>query len=425
MPKLSDRLAAARAAMTSDRAYRGTGVSGPRGPSRDQQRLGRRRFSAPQRGGSFSDVATGKRSGSPRATDFRTSGAFGRGIGNIANKFVPPIARMMKGVGDLASGAMRGSRLHKAYKDEYGDSRQWEKDKKRMVPSWGLKSGDAGYEGSDKQFYDKYMNLADMAQDNEKKQYYLDQAETAWRNKQTSDRLAAYTGFEDYLPSKYTGTGEGSRYTGSHRDAGQYVPGVEIMGDIITRLGGQGPGATTGRSVGAVGGPIPEDDSVSIDITEDLYGGYPGPEDDVLWGEPGTQSIRPKIKPKPDRWRNVPEHGIPGRPDLSPPDPFGGMYESPLTDEYWSEELIDATPQRPSHSKHIWRPRDTIGIESLGGGMNALPLGGMPTSISPDYGNPEYFEQYYPNITVEFGEEEETGYNPPWNTALGKRGFGG
>ena len=291
-----------------------------------------------------------------------------------------------------------------------------------------------------------------MAQDNEKKQYYLDQAETAWRNKQTSDRLAAYTGFEDYLPSKYTGTGEGSRYTGSHRDAGQYVPGVEIMGDIITRLGGQGPGATTGRSVGAVGGPIPEDDSVSIDITEDLYGGYPGPEDDVLWGEPGTQSIRPKIKPKPDRWRNVPEHGIPGRPDLSPPDPFGGMYESPLTDRLYGEPTnIGLASERALENRGYdisedlfegpWGDASSVALGKRGfanpGGTGYIgPIPNITVEfddevITPDYGNLDYFNQFIgsnfanPGGIANITDEEEQ-INPLWNQKAYKmRGFGG
>ena len=322
-----------------------------------------------------------------------------------------------------------------------------------MVPSWGLKSGDAGYEGSDKQFYDKYMNLADMAQDNEQKQFYLDQAETAWRNKQTSDRLAAYTGFEDYLPSKYTGTGEGSRYTGGHHDRGKYVPGVEIMGNIMERLGGQGPGTTTGQTIGAVGGPIPEDDSVSIDITEDLYGGYPGPEDDVLWGEPDGR-ITPKIKPKPDPWRNVPEPGIPGRPDLSPPDPFGGMYESPLTDRLYGEPTNIGLASEQALGNRGYGIADYADLfEGPWGDASALakskrgfanPGGTGYTGpdpkitvefddevITPDYGNLDYFNQFIgsnfanPGGRANITEEEEQ-INPLWNQkGYNMRGIGG
>ena len=64
-----------------------------------------------------------------------------------------------------------------------------------MMTGAGLKKGDPGYEDSDQAFYDKYMNLYERTGD----QAHKDTAETAWRNKQTSDRLAAYTtGFEDY-----------------------------------------------------------------------------------------------------------------------------------------------------------------------------------------------------------------------------------
>jgi hypothetical protein len=126
-------------------------------------------------------------------------------------------------VGDLAKGAMRGSRLHSSYKDaavEAGlskaqGSKAWERDKRSMMTGYGKEGnpmtgrGEPGYEDSDQAFYDKYMALADMAQDNEKAQEYRDTAETAWRNKQTSDRLAAASGFEGYMPDKYRQPGIG------------------------------------------------------------------------------------------------------------------------------------------------------------------------------------------------------------------------
>jgi len=93
------------------------------------------------------------------------------------------------------------------------------------------------------------------------------------------------------------------------------------------------------------------------DITSAISYGDPNPEGDILYGEPtgpGTDErvARGLSYAEPDMLDTL--YGEPT------PDPFGGMYESPLTDDFYNEQLIDKTPQRPSHSKHIFRPRDTI-----------------------------------------------------------------
>ena len=360
-----------RQAMTSDQAYRGTGVAKSRVPEglRANQRLGFRPISR-QPGIAAANVR-------PRDTG---------GIWNTAKakarQFVPPALEMMGRVGDLASGAMRGSRLHKAFKDKYGGSGEWKAAKASMMTGAGLKKGDPGYEDSDQAFYDKYMNLADMAQDNQKAQEYRDIAETAWRNKQTSDRLAAYTGFEDYLPSKYTGEGEGARYTGSHRKAGQFVPGVDIMRDIAARL--RGPDLP-GETIGAAGGPIPDPD---MDITSDLYGMYPGPEDDLLYGEPGTESFRPEIKEKP----------LPGE-----------FYEYP--DEKWGAPINYNTYRDEDYGAPLSGFRKSPGSfmfpGNLFGFLDKESYGPMPGAelpyemyedeeINPDMLDPAYWDQFTP-----------------------------
>ena len=150
-----------------------------------------------------------------------------------------PLPKVMKMAGDTISDAARGSRLMNKYQDlavQEGRSKasgfkDWENDKKSMMTA------------KDRAFYDKYMNLADMAQDSTKAQEYRDTAETAWRNKQTSDRLSAITQFEGYNPSKYTGEGEGSRYTGSHREAPDRVPGYDRIREVWGNLnmGGGSP----------------------------------------------------------------------------------------------------------------------------------------------------------------------------------------
>jgi len=196
---------------------------------------------------------------------------------------MPKIAGTIMGA---AKDAARGSRLYDYYKDSAvaaGETKaqgrkDYEADKKMMVPGWDLKRGDAGYEGSDKQFYDKYMDLYEMTGD----EAHKDTADTAWRNKQTSDRLAAFNRFEGYDPGKYSGLGEGSRYTGSHREAGEFVPGVGIMDDILDRYyQGQGPGTDTRANQNFVDvknameamsglGIAPKADEIWEGVTEDI-----------------------------------------------------------------------------------------------------------------------------------------------------------
>jgi len=417
-------LAAARAAMTNREAYRGTGASRPRrAPT----------YGGGQGRGGQGNIRRVSRQPGIAAANVRPRGG---GIWNTAkakaSKFVHPGLEMMGKVGDLAKSAMRGSRLHQSYQDELGRVKgheAWKDAKMKMMTD------------DDKDYYDKYMNLAAMAPDNEKKQYYLDQAETAWRNKQTSDRLSAITGFEDYDRSP-----DADKYFVEQTDyRGNPIPGMGRLKEVLQQWAPQEEGSIRTPHLDVL-------DETSIDITEDLYGGYPGPEDDVLWGEPGTQSIRPKIKPKPDRWRNVPEHGIPGRPDLSPPDPFGGMYESPLTDRLYGEPTnIGLASERALENRGYdisedlfegpWGDASSValgkrGFANPGGTGYKGPLPNITVEfddevITPDYGNPDYFNQFIgrdfanPGGRANITEEEEQ-INPLWNQRAYKmRGFGG
>ena len=183
-----------------------------------------------------------------------------------------PSMEILGKVGDLAQGALRGSRLHSDYKDravaaggtKAEGSNAWEADKRMMMTGYGKTGnpmtgeGEPGYKGSEQAFYDKYMNLADMAQDRERKQYYLDQAETAWRNKQTSDRLAAATGFEDYMPEKYTSYD----YPGRERMdevIGNFGPNVtDPSGNVWNPLPGSGRSLAEGRDAIASQMNIPD-----------------------------------------------------------------------------------------------------------------------------------------------------------------------
>ena len=125
-----------RREMTKNDAYRGTGGGSRRVPTYggDQGRGGQgnvRRFTAPQRGGSFSDAATGRRHGSPRATDFRTSGAFGRAVRDTAANLGQGIANTGRKIGrgfvhpfQRLAGSIANNQAHHRYLDEiYGEDK--------------------------------------------------------------------------------------------------------------------------------------------------------------------------------------------------------------------------------------------------------------------------------------------------------------
>ena len=110
-------------------------------------------------------------------------------------------------------------------------------------------------------------------------------------------------------------------------------------------------------------------------IDYDAMGLAPDPENDLLYGEPGfgAQKIVPNLN-KPPRddpynpYRDE-DYGAPLR-DI---DMYEGIYESPLTDTLYNEELVsDSVNPRLRNNPAFMRPRDTVAIESMGGGMNAF-----------------------------------------------------
>ena len=290
---------------------------------------------------------------------------------NFATPMMAAGKRVLEGIGGMSEGIGRGIRLHNAYKDKYGNSDQYNSDKKAMMT------------GKDKAFYDKYMNLADMATDNQKAQEYRDIADTAWRNQQTTDRLAFANQFEGYMPGKYTGQGEGSRYTGGRRE-GDLVPGYDRMTEIINRNFIGNPRATPpGIDYESMGlAPDPENDllygepgygePMQSGIDYDAMGLAPDPENDLLYGEPGFGEPRivPNLnKPEPYNPYRDEDYGAPLR-DI---DMYEGIYESPLTDTLYNEELVAASPNpRLRNNPAFMKPRDTVAIESMGGGMEAF-----------------------------------------------------
>jgi len=127
----------------------------------------------------------------------------------------------------------------------------------------------------------------------------------------------------------------------------------------------QARAANTGELEGPVSsGLIPDD------ITNDIVPKQKPPEP---WSDrqpgldyfPEDQDLGADFYNYPDEKYGVPLRNI---------DPYEGIYESPLTDTLYSEELVPASPNpRLRNNPAFMKPRDTVAIESMGGGMNAFP----------------------------------------------------
>ena len=405
---MASRLAAARQAMTSDKAYRGSGVSTPR----RAPILGGNQGKGGQ--GNFRRVS--RQPGVTEANIRPRGGGIFDAIRSQGKKFVHPALEMLGRAGDTVKGAMMGSRLHKSYMDELGRSKGHEawKDAKMKMMTDDERAG-----------YEKYLNLASMAQDSTERDKHLATAEQHWRNKQTSDRLAAVMGFEDYDKSV-----DADKYFVEKTDyRGNPIPGRGRLNQVLQQFAPQ--------EEGEIRSPHLDPD---MDITADLGTGQSMLAQDL---NPRTPPFRPQIKEKPSFPFFPEDYEYPDEGQLSPysppVDPYEGIYESPLTDMTYGEELIDATPERPLHSRHEFRPRDTVGITRMGGGMNAfknyvprisVAFGNNDDFITPNITDINYFNQFMGRDSANPGgmanpTDEDEQINPAWNKALGKRGYGG
>ena len=79
-----------------------------------------------------------------------------------------------------------------------GDDLHTDKIKQTMVPGWDLRPGDPGYEGSTRQDFDQYSELARLEDDTDKKQQYLDVARSSFRNADVTRRLNYALGQEPF-----------------------------------------------------------------------------------------------------------------------------------------------------------------------------------------------------------------------------------
>ena len=387
-----------RQAMTSDQAYRGTGVAKSRVPEglRANQRLGFKPVSR-QPGIAAANVR-------PRPPSMMNRvGSAVKGIYNTgkeeAGKFMHPL---MMGAKSIATNQAQHDYLDEIYGDAkntafwnqamgnlYADPSTFDPRSERPSSlqfgktDTGTSLGQAG----------KYLDMAGIT--NNVMQKFM-------------DPNYKFAGNEAWLRAQAGGDGRSQEhfdtamsFIKNAKATANLARGTQAMEDAAY----VGPGQT----IGAAGGPIPDPD---MDITSDLYGMYPGPEDDLLYGEPGTESFRPEIKEKPRRTGiSYPEPDmfdtLYGEPT---PDPFGGMYESPLTDRLYGEPTNIGLASE--------RALDNRGFAVPGGTPTPLPLisiGFDDDPITPNITDLDYFNQFTGRNFANPGGEEEEKIDPWWN----------
>jgi len=289
----------------------------------------------------------------------------GEAFGDAKNKFsnlTTPMMEMgkraLEGIGGLSEGIGRGIRLHNAYKDKYGNSDQYVSDKKAMMT------------GKDRDFYNKYMNLAELTSDPDLARQYRETADTAWRNQQTTDRLAFANQFEGYAPGKYTGQGEGSRYTGGYRE-GDLVPGYDRMMEILNRNFIPNPNDQASDRQPAF--------ELGLGQAPDQYPIQPSdrqPAFELGLGQaPDQYPFEPIIRDKPDAYNPYRDE------DYGAPLPYSG------SDRLYPDEKYGA----PTKGFSVKRKSSSFPFSGLGGSNLYLDYG--DTGVELPYAMPEVEEE--------------------------------
>lgn len=280
---------------------------------------------------------------------------------NLTTPMMEMGKRALEGIGGLSEGIGRGIRLHNAYKDKYGSSDQWKSDKQAMMT------------GKDRDFYNKYMRLADLTSDQDLARQYRETAETAWRNQQTTDRLAQTMGFEGYDDPKYNTPGmpgyermKNNPYIQSLMAAETETPiGIQYEDpDMLNEILPGEPGVDLRPYAGMETG-----------IDYEAMGLAPDPENDLLYGEPGFGEPRivPKIKPEPyNPYRDE---------DYGAPLPYSG------SDGLYPDEKYGA----PTKGFTVKRKRSSFPFSGLGGSTLYLDYG--DTGVELPYAMPEVEEE--------------------------------
>ena len=180
----------------------------------------------------------------PSAASFRDSPTpqWQQNLGQKTRNFIPGIwGAGMQGIQALTEGVAMANENARWFKQNAPNAKRH-----AGVP---MNVRESVMTGRDTDFYDKYMKLAKMAQDGDKRQYYLDQADTARRNLQITKRINYGMGQMDLDPTPFGGYesydqgfgGFGPNDTGPRFDIdrfseamSEYLPGGEEITEDLT-----------------------------------------------------------------------------------------------------------------------------------------------------------------------------------------------
>ena len=179
----------------------------------------------------------------PSAASFRDSPTpqWQQNLGQKTRNFIPGIwGAGMQGLEALTEGVAMANENARWFKQNAPDTKRH-----AGVP---MNVRESVMTDRDTKFYDKYIDLAKMTDDADKRQYYLDQADTARRNLQVTKRINYGLGEMDLDPTPFGGyesydqgfEGFGPNDTGSRFDIdrfseamSEYLPGGEEMTEDI------------------------------------------------------------------------------------------------------------------------------------------------------------------------------------------------
>jgi hypothetical protein len=189
----------------------------------------------------------------PSTAPFRGSGA-----GNLT----PAIDAGKNYIGGLWGGAQRGLDALTQGVAMANENTRWFKENAPNAKRYAgvpMNVRESVQMDRDKSFYDKYMNLARLAQDTTQRQYYLDQADTARRNAQITKRInygMGELGLDETPFKGYESYHDGSRFDIDRftEAMSEYLPGGEEITEDLTDT-------------------IISPDEIE---TEDAYSGFPG-----------------------------------------------------------------------------------------------------------------------------------------------------
>tara|TARA_R100001230_G_C5681041_1_gene188066 strand:+ start:102 stop:1508 length:1407 start_codon:yes stop_codon:yes gene_type:complete len=300
----------------------------------------------------------------------------------MASDLTPNVNFRMPGIGGLAMG-MADSISNNMRDHRYLDSIYGKGSPEKNMAFFRKANFDAGNNMGTNDM--TTMSIGDTSRGSSMGQAmkYFNKAGISQRNlERFMDPNDKFYGSEAYLRSQAGGSGAEDFDIGM-----SFIKNAKASANLARDMAYAEQADAANRGVSGVGyesmglAPDPENDllygepgygePMQSGIDYDAMGLAPDPENDLLYGEPGFGGITPirRDKPEPYNPYRDEDYGAP----LRNIDPYEGIYESPLADTLYNEELVAASPNpRLRNNPAFMKPRDTVAIESMGGGMEAF-----------------------------------------------------